>query len=512
MSISQANLSALVTVEDFYAKLLSNSYNTKELQRDIKINPSDILKNIEFTQNAYYHLSESQYSIWPKIYSINLNSHDKQIITLEFRHNPNLDNLKRLMHLYSAKYTIKLHKVNDPSTAIESTTVKIDHNGIYVLAHLINIYYSMAKEAGVLIWEALRYVVQDAMDKGLGDSDSEWKMDTYYKIKLWAASVDDRDDSRCVAINEKLHFPHLDRSHDAKTQYNLLDDTQKEKFIEAILSQLVKVTAAELVRYVSSTASQTIVQSAFDSVEKCDSYLIENMPEMVEDIKKIQNATEAALVKKFEPGFWEEVFSKGDKVSKHIKYASTATGSTLSLLDKAKELTKISKDLPLIKHIFTAIDLIKIASFMFYETQEAYFSSSKEENLEIDLTELSYKFVCMNMICNKDSLTKLSENSIDKLIEFYSNFMYAAIKGHKYEDNFSVSDYLLKQISNTTYVEELGLTSYLSTTLEQKDGNILSMADLVTSYDHGACYNTLANYLSGNTSSSVTPEILMLNV
>ena len=62
-------------ITTFFSSIAKQEY--KKLRTEVKKSESKITKAIKFTQEKYYRIDEEQYKITPKIYSIKLDSLNK---------------------------------------------------------------------------------------------------------------------------------------------------------------------------------------------------------------------------------------------------------------------------------------------------------------------------------------------------------------------------------------------------------------------------------------------------
>lgn len=472
------------SISTFFTTALTNS---EKMEQDVQVEPCDVLKVFKFKQNKSYRLTEEQYAKWPKIYSISLDQNNKQIVTLEFRNNPNLSFITNILILNSAKYSQQTYSMPVNGKEVSSHIIRIEENSLKVIGGLIGIYNKMSVEAGALLWEAFRYIVEDSMD----NSDPRWKEGLSYRLAAWSESAENLDEDYCEnSLNQIFDF-----DYNAKQAYNRLSHEDRQKFFKAIIAQVVKIYALATINSLSSNDKYQTIEDALNTVEKCNKYINHNLPSsLVSLAKKVQSEASQAFETRFEPTFFQNLFS--DKVSKHAKWGGAGVGASLSILDK---IGIIGKKMPVVQTISTVIDISKIVYSLAYAQKEIY---SNNEIKPIDIIDLSKMIVCRDLICNHSILKSLTPESLTKLVKFYSDFVYSEITHNpSIHDEEYLSSYLIKKMTNPESIKELGLEENTKTLLEKDNGETITIAELIIQYNQTICYDQILEVLSGESNS-----------
>lgn len=486
------------SMSNLLVTIIKDGGNTME--PDVKVTNCDIRKAIEFKQHKNYRLSQEQYNKWPKIYSISLDQNNKQTVTLEFRNDPNLGSVRNLLHLYSAEYAEQKYSFSIKGKSSSINTIRIEKNSLNVVAHLIDIYGEMSSEAGALIWEAFRYIVEDAMDKDTNNLG--WKSGISYMISAWAESSQNLDDDSCdnhLSINYSDNPYHFD--HNAKLAYSHLSQEDQQKFLQAIISHIVKLNAAAIFENLPHNNKYTIIEEAFNTIEKCNKYIDSNLAHIKDFSNNIQELATQEFTKAFDPTFFETLFS--DQMSKHVKSGSAGVGALLSIIKK------LGSEIPGTGILYATMDVAKIIYSAVYVDKAL---QDKENDVKpIDIPNLSHMLICKDIICNYQILQDLTPDSLKKLVNFYGHFAYQEIKNNPSIDEESyLSSYLLKQMENPESIIALDLTEFTAVFLEDKYGDKFTIADFIAKYNQTACYDELLKILGGEIDPS-TPTLQTSN-
>jgi hypothetical protein len=449
-----------------YFDKVMGSYNLRE--EEVKMEVREVIGVYSFKQQKAYEIPGDL----PKINSINVHIKNNDIVTIVFEGEANLYSIKNILQLHSAKYKVE-HRGGD----YPFTTIKIEKNALNSLAHLKSIYSKLAVEAGSLIWEALLLVVANAMDKAGEEGSVSWKESISYQLDSWLESLSEGNGSR----HFELSMLQLDEYYNyrAKTVYSALSDQEKYKFLEAIISEAVKQNAQQVIDYVEYERYRT-VNDAFNTTEKCNSYVENNIPNAINSVREAQNITRVELKSQFGPTILD-AFLDPDAV-KDAKALNSEVKAAAALLGA-------SKYVPFLGEAQNIVSLI-IGGIYFYNK-----SSDKKLTIE-EITEISDKFICMNFICSSEVIMELNEESKGVLRKFYSSFVYKVITKNEY-GNKNISDYLLDKISDSKYIDDLWLRGESNVLLTNNKGEKFTIKSLIESQDKELCYNNLLKILSG---------------
>lgn len=461
-------------IETFFQSV--ENMDHKKLEEKVKKTHSKSIKAHKFTQEKPYRLTEEQYKLTPKMQSIHV-SDNKETVTILFSGSPNLKVIKNIFHLYSAKYNDSFIDGQYPIT-----TLKIEKNALQALAHLMVIYKSISTEAAALIWEALLLVTEYSLDLESLESQTSWKEHISYQLDAWANADEEEFSTDIISLAELTKYYDLK----AKAHYVGLPDEEKENFLEAIISQSVKSLAQQVVDFIASRKYQTI-NLAFDSVEKCNAFIAINKPSAINTLNQIQDITRKELESLLEPGLLENILN-ANKETKHAKVASSGIKSTMSIL---KDLVH---DIPLMKAILKVTDITNIIVSAIHFTNAAHSPNLIPTSEEI--IEISDKFICMNLICNTNTLVNLTDESKTTLMKFYSTFIYKTINKND-RGNEDLSEFLLDKISDPEYIKSLGLETKTTAKITSITGEETTIADFISFQNKTICYDSLLKLLSG---------------
>lgn len=477
------------TLTNVFGLMLYGNYS--EMQPEVSAESCDVRKVVEYKQNKLYRLTPEQYNVWPKIYSIAISIENKEVVTLEFRNKPNLSAVKNLLHLYSAAYSEKEFTI-DKNSGKTVNTIRIETNSVKAIAHLFGIYSEMSVDAGMLIWEVFRALVEDSLDKDpLYDG---WKHGIAYTIAVWAESIQCEESEACEH-NDNYDFI-KNQEYQAKLSYNRLDKEHKQQFLKNLVSYIINIKAAEIFSNLPLLDKYSTIENAFDSADKCLKYVASNMPDVKQFVESTSNLAQEIFVDRFEPTFWEKLTS--DKGTKDIKVGGTGLGAGLSLLDK---LGVLGKKLPIVQGIGLVLDVSKV--FLSY----AYVTKEDQPSEPIDISELATLLVCKDVVCNHSILDSLKPESLKVLIKFYGDFIYKEVKNNPsvrdYED---LTTYFIKRISDVSSFKELGLDEKSKVTLEKTSGEIVTIRSFISQYNLTKCYDELYSILTSSEKVSLQRE------
>lgn len=479
MSISELQALSTRDVNHLFKAVENQTY--KKLRDNVERLEIEATNTIKFTQEKEYSIPQEQSITTPKFSSISIDSNNRQIATILFTGTPDLTFIKNKLHLKSVKYT----SYTSDNIHIPYSALTIEENSISALAKLINIYNKISIEAESLIWEALKVVLKDTLNKH-SDTPIDWKLALSYEIDAWADSITaSSPDYQISYYNLNEYF-----DYQAKVRYSQLASKDKPKFLEYMIDKKLTsetqavvdlMEAQDIANLVNDNNTKyKIIKDAFNSVEKCNLYIENNTPYNRNFIDQAQHIVKDKLEEQAAPGFLEQVFD--DNIKKNTKAGVTITKATVSLLKIA------NINLGSIITAGTDVTNLLLAG--------SHFGKTVSNKVQMDtIKEVSDLFICMNLICNVDFITKLTKESNAELMEFYSTFLYQTIKRNDYEND--VLDYLLDKVSDPQYIKDLGLETKGKKLLLTKTDEELTIIDFITlSQNKDSCYDSLLEQLT----------------
>lgn len=465
---------------NLYFSRIANQDYKKPLEK-VKKTCSKVTNSCKFIQEQNYSISADMLVITPKISSININSLNKEIVTIVFDGAPNLTAIKNILQLHSAKYKEESIGGKNPIT-----TIKIKESSLEALAHLYTIYRKYSTEAASLIWEPLLIIVENAMDKKDDPDSNSWKESATFQLDAWANSIHQEEIPDFQDTFYSLSDLNEYYSYYAKSLYIALTDEEKEIFLEATISETVKQKTQEIVDLVDDQKYKAI-HMAFNSSKKCNTYIENNMTYAMRLIEENQQITRTALGSQFEPSFWDKF--NPHSTAKDVKAASSGIKSSISLVGEA------AHDLLPTAKIKAAINIVSVIVSAIHFTSTGTTPSEIPNSEEIN--EISNKFICMSFICNSEALLGLDAKSGEILMNFYASFISSTIKKND-RGSEDLSDYLLDKISDPEYIKYLSLKAESNKMLTNKNGKEFTISDLIESQNKGSCFDKLIETLIGD--------------
>lgn len=457
--------------------------------------------SIIFKQQTHYKISAELYAQWPKFYSIVLDKGDHQIVSLEFRNNPDLSSLNKILNLFEAK-----HEYREVSQGENQQILRITKNGIQVIAYLYHIYSNISTKASDLLDASLSYMTEDMMERTV----PTWKQDISIRLLSWLEdySLEDEyemENGECLLhIGYSIEYeeePNNSEIEILKERFRNYSQDERSAEFKKMTSELVYKTKQKLlkefdpvyIKEMSYFEKFANLEKIFNTPDKCDQYLYQkNLTIQPLTEKMCQNIgnTLIRLDNSVLDSIGKTVFS--DKSLRHTKVTGSGVGSTLKLLLDLGIIGVKSTVSP----IFNLLDALKIVGSVAYGVKELYVEDNDRK--AINYPELAKSFSCKISICSIDSFINLTTESQEKLSHFYARYIYAATKKfHHYPSESYLASSLLDNLANQTYTQELGLKSYLSENLETLDGTSISILEYNKQHNQTKCYEEILHDLMG---------------
>lgn len=459
--------------------------------------------SVIFKQQTPYKIPAELYAQWPKFYSIVLDKGDHQIVSLEFRNNPDLSSLNKVLNLFEAK-----HEYREVLQGENQQILRITENGIQVIAYLYHIYNNISTKASDMLDISLSYMTEDMMERTV----PTWKQDISIRLLSWLEDYNSEDEYNTLEENGEclLSIGYVPNYEEDSTKLEIED--LKEKFrnysqeersaefkkmtselVDKAKQKLLKEFDPDYIKEMSYYKKFENIEKIFNTPDKCDQYLyqkhltIQPLTEtMCLNIEKKLITLDVSLI----DNIGKVVFS--DKSLKHTKVTGTGVGSTINLLLKLGVIGVKSTVAP----IFSVIDALKVFGSVAYGVKELY--ADEETKKPIDYPELAKSFSCKISICTIDSFVTLSTESQEKLSDFYARYIHASTQNlHHYPSESYLASSLLDNLSNQSYTEELGLKSYLNQNLETLDGASISILEYNKQHNQTKCYEEILHDLMG---------------
>ncbi|MCT4635038.1 MAG: hypothetical protein N4A31_02165 [Rickettsiales bacterium] len=454
--------------------------------------------SIIFKQQTPYKISAELYAQWPKFYSIVLDKGDHQIVSLEFRNNPDLSSLNKILNLFEAK-----HEYREVLQGENQQILRITENGIQVIAYLYHIYNNISTKASDLLSVSLTYMTEDMMEKTV----PTWKQDISIRLLSWLEDEYDvlKENGECILrigyAPEYGEEPNNSAIEILKERFRNYSQEERSAEFKKMTSELVYKAKQKLleefdpvyIKEMSYFKKFANLEKIFDTPDKCDQYLyqknltIQPLTErMCLNIGKKLTSLDSSVM----DNIGKTVFS--DTNLKHTKVTGSGVGSTLKLLLDFGIIGVKSTVSP----IFNILDALKIVSSVAYGVKELYVEENDKK--VINYPELAKSFSCKISICTIDSFINLTPDSQEKLSYFYAGYIYAATKEfHHYPSESYLASSLLDNLSNQTYTEKLGLKSHLNQNLEKLDGTSISILEYNKQHNQTKCYEEILQDLMG---------------
>lgn len=497
--------------------------NTSSKEIDIPNEPTINIFNspdgsIIFKQQTPYKIPSEQYTQWPKFYSIVLDKGDHQIVSLEFRNNPDLSSLNKVLNLFEAEY-----KYREVSQGENQQVLRITENGIKVIAYLYHIYNNISTKASDMLDISLSYMTEDMMERTV----PTWKQDISIRLLSWLEDFNTeeelislKENGECLITTgyttiyeEKPTISEIEFLKEKFKNYNQEERSAEFKKMTSDLvyqakEALLKEFDPDYIKEMSYYRKFENIEKIFNTPDKCDQYLYQKyltIKPLTETMclnieKKLINLDDSLI-----DNIGKVMFS--DKSLKHTKVTGTGVGSTISLLVKLGVIGVKSTVTP----IFNVLDALKVFGSVAYGVKEIY--SDKEHKKTIDYPELAKSFSCKISICTIDSFINLTTESQEKLSDFYARYIHAATKDfYHYPSESYLASSLLDNLSNQTYTENIGLKSNLKINLETINGISISILDYNKQHNQTKCYEGILHDLMGRDASviadiSMSPEV-----
>ena len=489
---------------------------------ELNIAESDLIKlkilddgSLRFMAPAYHLDTQSQLI---KITAITLPA--KKIwsksswITLEFK-KPidlplNLSIITSQLEILEIKYIIE---TLTSTNGYEIRTLEINSNDPVVLAYLANMYLD-SPIAHLLIKRVLSEIVE-------WSTTGEDYQKTQQRLSIILDDLNENDDDVSGSSESMAECPTINYSGDVDYQCLTIKSRQEQElqyvtflrtltksqiqeifhyakltFIATEVSNLLQISDPESIKRNIYNDKYEKVQQIFNTTEQCHQHLYQKHPNIKNSVEKI---LESIIYQLHE--FKEQ---KADEL-KNIKDVSTLFGVANDfVLDPILSLVpagNIGKFL-----VRTTINVAKAyACTSSLATRKGWFKAS-----DIDQKELVKEFGCKVIICNVENFSQLNSNGINSLSKFYSQYLHLSIvaDSYLYQNQSSLTQTLLENLSNFTHLQEIGLGVNLDLSLETESSSTIPIKEYLKYFNQVECYDRILNDFVGHI--ELNPEFLAI--
>ncbi len=462
-----------------------------ELEKEITINFSQVTNVHEIRQNKVYRIPEEIYKNWPKIYGIDSDQNNKQIITLLFRNSPDLKNIINILIFSDTEFKLEEYGRNVQNIILEK-------NADQALINLYFIYSNFSQEAASLLWEAFLFVLEGKMD----NENPRWKNGKIYQIDSWAEEIQNENDS-CHTLTSASNKDCL-----IKHKYNLLSFDDKQKFRKSIIAYSVKIQAALEMEQILKIDKQDLIEKSLDTPEKCHVFINNNLNNLSNTINHLEEYIQNEVTRLFEPGiseFFKSLVSK--RTNKKIKTTNGLARSSLSLSQKMLQFSETSSRF--LGKLYPFFDTLNICTSFYSLFLEEHFEDKNEKDTKekeekiISIQDLAKLFIDRNVICNHEEFESLTPDSKSKISQFYAEYITLKVNNDpSLADKPYITTHLLHNITDIEYLKHLGLGTKTQALLDLQQGQKISIANFLLKQNQTECYEHLHDFLKGKAVNS----------